>query len=106
MSALGSVRMMFVISSLAVKDLPAPDTPGIKELPFKRWRRHILGNDILPVVHAVFVADFLHTERDKHRKALRGKCPRFQKEPGCRLYASRVFGAALVDYYHKKPIGQ
>ena len=38
-SALGSVRMMFVISSFAVNDLPAPDTPRIKELPFKRWRR-------------------------------------------------------------------
>ena len=33
---IGSVRMMFVISSFAVKDLPAPDTPRIKELPFKR----------------------------------------------------------------------
>ena len=38
-SALGSVRMMFVISSFAVNDLPAPDTPRIKELPFSKWRR-------------------------------------------------------------------
>ncbi len=34
---------------------------------------HIFADDILPVIHAVFVVDFLHTERDKHRKALRGK---------------------------------
>ena len=34
---------------------------------------HILGNDILPVVNAVFVVDVLHPEWDKHRKALGGE---------------------------------
>ena len=31
---------------------------------------HIFADNILPVIHAVLVIDFLHTERDKHRKAL------------------------------------
>ena len=34
--ALGSVRIIFVISSFAVKDFPAPDTPRIKELPLSK----------------------------------------------------------------------
>ena len=38
-SALGSVRMIFVISSFAVKDFPAPDTPRIKELPLRSCLR-------------------------------------------------------------------
>ena len=36
MAALGSVRIIFVISSFAVKDFPAPDTPRIKELPLSK----------------------------------------------------------------------
>ena len=32
---------------------------------------HIFRDYILPIIHTVFVVDFLHTERDKHRKALR-----------------------------------
>ena len=31
---------------------------------------HIFADYILSVIHAVFVIDFLHTERDKHRKEL------------------------------------
>ena len=34
---------------------------------------HIFADNILPVIHAVLMVDFLHTERDKHRKALRGE---------------------------------
>ena len=33
---------------------------------------HILGNDILTVVNAIGMANVLHTERDKDRKALCG----------------------------------
>ena len=34
---------------------------------------HIFTDDILPVIHTVLVVDFLHTEGDKHRKALSGQ---------------------------------
>ena len=34
---------------------------------------HIFGNDILTIVNAVGVANVLHTERDKDRKALCGQ---------------------------------
>ena len=34
---------------------------------------HILGNDILAVVNAIGMANVLHTERDKDRKALCGQ---------------------------------
>ena len=34
---------------------------------------HVLGDNILPVIHAVLMVDFLHTERDEHGKALRGE---------------------------------
>ena len=34
---------------------------------------HVLGNDVLPVIHAVLMVDFLHSKRDKHGKALRGE---------------------------------
>ena len=34
---------------------------------------HIFADDILPVIHTVLMVDFLHTEGDKHRKALRGQ---------------------------------
>ena len=37
------------------------------------WRHHIFGNDILTVVNAVSVANVLHTERNKDRKALCGQ---------------------------------
>ena len=34
---------------------------------------HILADYILPVINAVFVIDFLHPKRNKHRKAFRSK---------------------------------
>ena len=34
---------------------------------------HIFADNILSVIHTVLMVDFLHTERDKHRKALRGE---------------------------------
>ena len=36
---------------------------------------HIFGDYILPVIHAVLMVNFLHTEWDKHRKALRCQRP-------------------------------
>ena len=44
---------------IAVKELPAVGD------------NHIFADDILTVIHTVFVVNFLHTERDKHCKALR-----------------------------------
>ena len=32
---------------------------------------HIFADNILPIIHAVLMVDFLHTERNEHRKALR-----------------------------------
>ena len=43
---------------IAVKELPAVGD------------NHIFADDILTVIHTIFVVDFLHSERDKHCKAL------------------------------------
>ena len=46
---------------------------AIQELPTV-CDNHILGDDILTVVNAVGMANVLHPERNKDRKALRGQC--------------------------------
>ena len=62
---------------------------------------HIFADNILSVVHAVLMVDFLHTERDKHRKALR--C---QGTQGINLSytkrQSRVQPVHLLIFQHRK----
>ena len=62
---------------------------------------HIFADYILPVIHAVFVVDFLHTERDKHRKALRGKGTQ-GVNPADAKGQSRVQSVHLLIFQHRK----
>ena len=62
---------------------------------------HILADYILSVIHAVFVIDFLHTERDKHRKALRGKGTQ-GIYPADSKRQSRIQSVHLLKFQHRK----
>ena len=74
---------------IAVKELPAVGD------------NHIFADDILTVIHTVFVVDFLHTERDKHCKALRcegtqGIYLPYTKWQGC------IQSVHLLIFQHRK----
>ena len=54
---------------------------------------HIFADYILSVIHAVFVIDFLHTERDKHCKAFRSKGTQS-------IYLSHTKGQGCIQSVH------
>ena len=64
-------------SSLALIDLPEPDTPRRKLLPFSSFRAvghdHVLADCVLPVINTARLQNFLRAERDQHGGALGGQ---------------------------------
>ena len=74
---------------IAVKELPAVGD------------NHIFADNILTVIHTVFMVDFLHTERDKHCKALccegtQGIYLPYTKWQGC------IQSVHLLIFQHRK----
>ena len=62
---------------------------------------HIFADDILTVIYAVFMVDFLHTERDKYRKALRCQGTQGVNPPYAERQ-SRVQTVHLLVFQHRK----